>query len=176
LNPGWEGNTCVKWLRRLELISQPNMSRDETSKYTDPLPNESARQFSFVMDAKSTITYPTHPVQLPAPGWLEIRGLAWSGRGRIAAVDVSTDGGRSWIAAKLQEPVLDKAVTRFTQSWQWTGDKATLLSRAVDATGYVQPSLAEFRAGRGAGTDYHYNHLRAWTVEPDGRVSYEVAP
>lgn len=175
-NPGWEGNTSVKWLRRLELIAQPNMSRDETSKYTDPLPNESARQFSFVMDAKSTITYPTHPVQLSAPGWLEIRGLAWSGRGRIAAVDVSTDAGRSWIAAKLQEPVLDKAVTRFTHSWQWTGDKATLLSRAVDATGYVQPSLAEFRAGRGAGTDYHYNHVRAWTIEPDGRVVYEVAP
>ncbi len=176
LNPGWEGNTSVKWLRRLELIAQPNMSRDETSKYTDPLPNESARQFSFVMDAKSTITYPTHPVQLPAPGWLEIRGLAWSGRGRIAAVDVSTDGGRSWIAAMLQEPVLDKAVARFTHSWQWTGGRATLLSRAVDATGYVQPTLAEFRAGRGAGTDYHYNHLRAWTVEPDGRVVYEVAP
>lgn len=175
-NPGWEGNTCVKWLRRLELIAQPNMSRDETSKYTDPLPNDSTRQFSFVMDAKSTITYPTHPVQLPAPGWIEIRGLAWSGRAPIAAVDVSTDGGRSWIAAKLQEPVLDKAVTRFTHSWQWTGAKATLLSRAVDATGYVQPTLAEFRAGRGAGTDYHYNHLRAWTVEADGRVVYEVAP
>lgn len=175
-NPGWEGNTSVKWLRRLELIAQPNMSRDETSKYTDPLPNDSARQFSFIMDAKSTITYPTHPVQLRSPGWLEIRGMAWSGRGRIAAVDVSTDGGRSWTAAALHEPVLDKAVTCFTHSWQWTGGRATLLSRAVDVTGYVQPTLAEFRAGRGVGTDYHYNHLRAWTVEPDGRVVYEVAP
>ena len=46
-------NTCIKWLRRLKLIDQPNMSRDETSKYTDPLPNGTARQFSFVMDAKS---------------------------------------------------------------------------------------------------------------------------
>ncbi|MGQ0641311.1 MAG: sulfite dehydrogenase [Gemmatimonadaceae bacterium] len=177
-NPGWEGNTCVKWLRRLELIAQPNMSRDETSKYTDPLPNESARQFSFVMDAKSTITYPTFPVQLATPGWIEIRGLAWSGRGRgrITAVDVSTDGGRSWVAAALQEPVLDKALVRFTQSWRWNGERATIVSRAVDDTGYVQPTVTEYRQRRGSGTNYHYNHLRSWTVNPDGRVVYEVAP
>jgi sulfane dehydrogenase subunit SoxC len=172
LNPGWEGNTCVKWLRRLELISQPNMSRDETSKYTDPLPNDTARQFSFVMDAKSTITYPTFPVQLPRPGWIEIRGLAWSGRARISAVDVSTDGGRSWVAASLQEPVRDHALVRFTHSWRWTGEPATLVSRAVDASGYVQPTVAEFRERRGMGTNYHYNHLRAWNVAADGRVSY----
>ena len=176
LNPGWEGNTCVKWLRRLELISQPNMSRDETSKYTDPLPNDTSRQFSFVMDAKSTITYPTYPVQLTRRGWIEIRGLAWSGRGRIAAVDVSTDGGRTWTAAKLQEPVLDKALVRFTHSFQWNGERTTIVSRAVDATGYVQPTLAEYRQVRGSGTNYHYNHLRAWTVEADGRVVYEAAP
>jgi sulfane dehydrogenase subunit SoxC len=174
LNPGWEGNTCVKWLRRLELISQPNMSRDETSKYTDPLPNDTARQFSFTMDAKSTITYPTFPVQLAGAGWIEIRGLAWSGRGKITAVDVSTDGGRSWMAATLQEPVLDKALVRFTHSWRWNGEKTTILSRAVDATGYVQPTLAEYRERRGAGTNYHYNHLRAWTLNPDGSVVYEV--
>ncbi len=176
LNPGWEGNTCVKWLRRLELISQPNMSRDETSKYSDPLPNDTARQFSFVMDAKSTITYPTYPVQLTRRGWIEIRGLAWSGRARITAVDVSTDGGRTWTAAKLQEPVLDKALVRFTHSFQWNGERSTILSRAVDATGYVQPTLAEFRRVRGSGTNYHYNHLRAWTVQADGRVVYEAAP
>jgi sulfane dehydrogenase subunit SoxC len=175
-NPGWEGNTCVKWLRRLELISQPNMSRDETSKYTDPLPNDSARQFSFVMDAKSTITYPTYPVQLTRRGWIEMRGLAWSGRGRITGVDVSTDGGRTWTAAKLQEPILDKALVGFTHAFQWNGDRMTLVSRAVDATGYVQPTLAEYRQVRGAGTNYHYNHLRSWTIEPDGRVLYEVSP
>ncbi len=176
LNPGWEGNTCVKWLRRLELISQPNMSRDETSKYTDPLPNDTTRQFSFIMDAKSTITYPTYPVQLTRRGWIEIRGLAWSGRGRITAVDVSTDGGRTWTAARLQEPVLDKALVRFTHSFQWNGERTTIVSRAVDATGYVQPTLAEYRRVRGSGTNYHYNHLRAWTVEADGRVVYEAAP
>ncbi|MGH7713680.1 MAG: sulfite dehydrogenase, partial [Gemmatimonadaceae bacterium] len=121
-------------------------------------------------------TYPTYPVQLAAPGWIEIRGLAWSGRGRITAVDVSTDGGRSWVAATLQEPVLEKALVRFTHGWRWNGQAATLMSRAVDATGYVQPTLAEYRAARGPGTNYHYNHIRAWTVTADGRVVFETAP
>jgi sulfane dehydrogenase subunit SoxC len=172
--PGYEANTCIKWLRRIELIDEPNMSRDETSKYTDPLPNGTARQFSFVMDAKSTITYPAFPARLDGPGWLPISGLAWSGRGRIARVDVSTDGGRSWTVAELQEPVLPMAHTRFRLMWKWDGRAATLMSRAVDETGYVQPTLAVFEAGRGRGTDFHFNHIRAWTVQPDGRVFYEA--
>ena len=172
--PGYEANTCVKWLRRIKLIDQPNMSRDETSKYTDPLPNGTARQFSFVMDAKSVITHPAYPARLAGPGWVQISGLAWSGRGKIARVDVSTDGGRTWTAAELQEPVLSRAHTRFRLMWEWNGRPATLLSRAVDETGYAQPTLATFAAGRGKGTDFHFNHVRGWAVQPDGRVLYEV--
>ena len=112
LLPGWEGNANVKWLRRLELIAQPNMSRDETSKYTDPLPNGTARQFSFVMDVKSIITRPSHPARLERDGWAQISGIAWSGRGKIAKVEVSTDAGVTWAAAELQEPVLSKAARK----------------------------------------------------------------
>jgi sulfane dehydrogenase subunit SoxC len=174
LLPGWEGNTCVKWLRRLELIAQPNMSRDETSRYTDPLPNDTARRFSFVMDVKSTLTRPTYPAALGEPGWTELSGLAWSGRGRIVRVDVSTDGGRRWEPAELHGPVLERAHVRFTRMWKWEGRRAVLMSRAMDETGATQPALAEFRARRGAGTDYHFNYIRAWVVEPDGRVYYGV--
>ena len=116
------------------------------------------------------------PARLAAPGWVQIAGIAWSGRGKIARVDVSTDGGRTWTAAELQEPVLPKAHTRFRLMWEWTGAPATLLSRAVDETGYVQPTLATFEAGRGKGTDFHFNHLRGWAVQRDGRVLYDVPP
>jgi sulfane dehydrogenase subunit SoxC len=174
LLPGWEGNTCIKWIRRLELIAEPNMSRDETSRYTDPLPNDTARRFSFVMDVKSTLTRPTHPGALAGPGWTELSGIAWSGRGRIAQVDVSVDGGRSWEPAELQPPVLDKAHVRFTRMWKWDGRAAVLMTRATDETGASQPTLAEFRARRGQGTDYHFNYIRAWVVEPGGRVYYGV--
>ncbi|MEO7713855.1 MAG: sulfite dehydrogenase [Gemmatimonadaceae bacterium] len=174
LLPGWEANMCIKWLRRIEAIAQPNMSRDETSKYTDPLPNGTARQFSFVMDVKSIITSPAFPLRLVEKGWLPITGLAWTGRGKVARVDVSTDGGKSWTEAELQGPVHSKAHTRFQHMWEWDGGPATLMSRAVDETGAVQPTLAEFRAKRGPGTDFHFNHVRAWMVQPDGRVLYGV--
>jgi sulfane dehydrogenase subunit SoxC len=174
LLPGWEGNACIKWIRRLEVIAQPNMSRDETSRYTDPLPNDTARRFSFVMDVKSTLTRPTFPSVLDGPGWTEVSGLAWSGRGKITGVDVSTDGGATWSPAELQPPVLDKAHVRFNHMWKWDGRRAALMSRAVDETGAAQPTLAEFRSRRGAGTDYHFNYIRAWVVERDGRVFYGV--
>ena len=174
LLPGWEGNMNVKWLRRLKLIAQPNMSRDETSKYTDPLPNGTARQFSFVMDVKSLITHPAHPVRLDRDQWVQIAGIAWSGRGKIARVEVSTDGGTTWAAADLQEPVLPKAHTRFTRMWRWSGGPATLLSRATDESGATQPTLATFREKRGQGTDYHFNHIRGWVVEQDGLVVYQA--
>lgn len=174
LLPGWEGNANIKWLRRLELIAQPNMSRDETSKYTDPLPNGTARQFSFVMDVKSIITQPAYPVRLGRDGWVQIWGIAWSGRGKITRVEVSTDGGATWVPAELQEPILSKAHTRFSHMWRWTGGAATLLSRATDETGATQPTLAEFREKRGPGTDYHFNFIRGWVVERDGSVVYQA--
>ena len=169
--PGWEANTSIKWLRRIEVTDQPNMSKDETSRYTDPLPNGTARQFSFVMDAKSIITAPAYPARL-VPGWHEISGLAWTGRGRIARVEVSADGGRTWADAHLQSPVLPKAHTRFRFMWQWRGGDATLMSRATDETGYTQPTRAAFEAARGRGTDYHFNHARSWHVRRDGQVVF----
>ena len=172
--PGWEANTCIKWLRRIEAVDGPRMFKDETSRYTDPLPDGTARQFSFVMDAKSIITHPAYPDRIAAPGWTEIRGLAWSGRGRIERVDVSTDGGRTWTAAELQEPVLSRAHTRFRLPWKWDGRAAVLASRAVDETGGTQPTVAEFRRVRGAGTDFHFNAIRSWSVEPGGGVFFVV--
>jgi sulfane dehydrogenase subunit SoxC len=172
LLPGWEGNSNVKWLRRIKLGDQPFMTREETSKYTDALRGEKARQFSFVMDAKSIITYPAYPTVLGDHGWWEIRGIAWSGRGRIAMVEVSTDGGTTWSKAELEDPILAKAHTRFRSLWNWNGVRATLMSRATDETGYVQPTLAMLRGVRGPGTNYHINNIRAWDVDESGHVTF----
>lgn len=174
LLPGWEGNTNVKWLRRLKLGTEPFMTRWETSKYTDPLPGGKVRMFSFEMDAKSLITSPAYPERLTGPGWWPISGLAWSGRGRITRVDVSTDGGKNWIDAELLTSLGPKALVRFQRMWQWTGNESLLMSRAVDETGYVQPTMAQLRAVRGPGTDYHFNSIRGWRVAPDGAVSFEA--
>ena len=172
LLPGWEGNASVKWLRRIEVSDRPTMTRDETSRYTDPLKDGTARQFSFVMDAKSIITFPSYPYILPERGWWEIEGLAWSGRGRVARVEVSTDGGRSWTPAALEPPVLPKSTVRFRHLWNWDGRETVVLSRATDETGYVQPTVQQLWDARGERTSYHHNHQRAWKVAADGAVTF----
>ncbi len=172
LLPGWEGNTCVKWIRRIELSDQPFMTREETSKYTYPV-NDKIRQFSFVMDARSIITFPSFPQKVER-GWIEIRGIAWTGRGKITRVEISTDAGKNWQPAKLQEPVLDKAHTYFRYLWQWNGEETEIMSRAVDETGYIQPTLKQLTQVRGADLGgYHLNPITAWQIKRDGRVLFQ---
>ena len=173
LLPGWEGNACVKWLRRMELADEPFMTREETSKYTDPLADGTARQFSLVMDARSVITSPSYPDTLQK-GWVEIRGIAWSGRGLIRRVEISTDGGRTWKPAALQQPVLPKAHTRFRFPWEWDGRPVEIVSRAVDETGYVQPEWSALQHVRGRRTRYHLNPVTGWTIAADGRVRFGI--
>lgn len=171
LLPGYEGNTNVKWLRRLKFGDQPFQTREETSKYSDLMPDGRARQFTFVMEAKSVITRPAGGGHLRNTGFYEISGLAWSGRGRIRRVDVSADGGASWRQAALQEPVLPKCLTRFRLPWTWQGGPAVLQSRAVDETGYVQPTRAQLTDVRGVNSFYHFNGIQSWRVAPDGVVT-----
>jgi len=176
LVPGFEGNMNVKWLRRLKVGDQPFETREETSKYTDLMPDGTARQFTFLMEAKSVITHPSGGQQLKGgPGFYEISGLAWSGHGRIRRVDVSTDGGRNWREAQLQQPILSKALTRFRASWQWDGSPALLQSRAMDETGYVQPRHDAIVNARGVNSFYHYNAIQTWRVDINGEVSIHVA-
>jgi sulfane dehydrogenase subunit SoxC len=169
--PGWEGNISVKWLRRIEAVAEPYMVRDETSHYTDLMPDGTARIFTFAMEAKSVITRPSGGQKVNGPGFVEISGLAWSGRGRIERVEVSTDGGSSWRDAALGEPRLPIAFTRFRLPWRWEGGEAVLLSRCTDESGYVQPTREELVAVRGMNSQYHCNAIKSWKVAADGSVS-----
>ena len=171
LNPGWEGNTSIKWLRRLEVGDQPWYHREETSKYTDLMPDGRARKFTFVQETNSVITSPCPEKPLVKPGFVEIEGLAWSGRGKIKHVDISFDGGVSWVPAKLKGLVLDKALTRFSLVTKWTGQPWLLQSRSVDETGYVQPTLSQLREVRGGNSIYHKNSIHTWKVAPTGEVT-----
>ncbi len=174
LLPGFEGNMNVKWLRRLHVTAEPAESREETSKYTDLLPDGSARQFTFIMEAKSIITRPSG-TQTISEGSNEITGIAWSGRGKIAHVDVSVDGGRTWQEAALQEPVLNKALTRFRLPWTWDGTPTLIMSRATDETGYVQPMFEQLTAVRGVNSFYHNNTIIPWQISATGEVSNAYA-
>ncbi len=169
--PGFEGNVSVKWLHRLEVTDQPAYTKDESGLYTQVLANGQIERFAFHMDVKSVITHPSGRQTMPEPrGFYEIAGLAWSGHGRIAKVEVSTDGGTTWAPALLHGQVLDRAFTRFTLPWQWDGKKATLMSRATDDLGRIQPTRADWKRKYAMQSFHHYNALQAWRVGSDGRV------
>jgi sulfane dehydrogenase subunit SoxC len=171
LLPGWEGNMNVKWLRRIKLVTEPVMTKDETSKYTILLKDEKAWQFVFPMEVKSFIARPSPGIALKGSGFYEISGLAWSGNGSIRQVDVSADGGQSWAPAALQGPILTKAPVRFRAAWQWNGGPAVLQSRATDDTGMVQPTRAQFAAERGLRGVYHYNAIASWRIDEKGEAT-----
>jgi sulfane dehydrogenase subunit SoxC len=168
--PGWEGNLWVKWLRRIEVGDQPWQTREETSKYTDLLADGHSRRFTFFMDAKSVVTSPSPQAPFRFKGHNVLSGLAWSGRGTIARVDVSLDGGRNWRTARLDGPVLEASLTRFYVELDWRGQELLIQSRAMDSTGYVQPTKAELRQVRGVNSIYHNNGIQTWLVRSNGET------
>ncbi|MDU8929074.1 sulfite dehydrogenase [Alisedimentitalea sp. MJ-SS2] len=169
--PGWEGNLWVKWIRRMEVMDQPVQSREETSKYTDTLEDGTSRKWTWVMDAKSVVTSPSPQAPIKhGHGPLVITGLAWSGRGKITRVDISKDGGMTWETARLAAEGQDKALTRFYLDTEWTGEEMFLQSRALDETGYVQPTKAALREVRGENSIYHNNCIQTWYVNANGEA------
>jgi sulfane dehydrogenase subunit SoxC len=184
LLPGYEGNMNVKWLRRIKLVEQPVMAINETKQYTILRPDGKAWQFYFPQEVKSFITHPSPGLNMKGSGYYEISGISFSGNGRIAKVEVSADGGKSWARTALQEPVLSKAFTRFRTPWTWDGRPVVLQSRATDEAGNVQPSREAFIAERGpprgtpnvmAFTMEHCNAITSWGVNASGEVNHVYA-
>jgi sulfane dehydrogenase subunit SoxC len=169
--PGLQGVSWVKYLRRIEVGDQPYGTKDETLHYVDLMPGGLHRQYTSVQECKSVVTTPSGGQVLLAKGFYTITGLAWSGRGRVKRVDVSVDGGRNWRTARLETPVLSKCLTRFNLDWAWDGKPALIQSRAIDETGYVQPTYRQLRAVRGTRSIYHNNAVQTWHVQDSGEVT-----
>lgn len=172
--PGFEGNLNIKWLRRLKFGDQPWMTRWETARYTQLLANGKARQFQLRMETNSVITQPSGMMEI-RPGYNRITGLAWRGHGKIAKVEVSTDGAKSWKQAQLNYPVLPKAQTRFQMEWTWDGKPTKIVSRSTDDKGNVQPDRQSFIAAMGTNALFHYNAQQTWSIDEGGRVRNALA-
>lgn len=173
--PGLEGNTHIKWLRRLKVSDGPFMTREETSRYTDLMPDGRAKMFSLVMHPKSVITFPSGEMRLSRPGDYQVKGLAWSGKGRITLVEVSFDGGRTWAAAKIDTPADTMCPVRFSIMWRWDGNGAILQSRCLDDTGEVQPTREALTETVGFNSVYHNNAIHQWFVSKTGAVTHVAA-
>jgi len=141
--PGVQGVSWVKYLRRVDTNLQ---------------------------EVNSVVTTPSGGQVLLDKGFYNITGLAWSGKGKIKRVDVSTDGGRNWRQARLETPVLSKALSRFNIDWVWDGKPAIIQSRAQDDTGHLQPTYQQLRSVRGTRSIYHNNAIQSWLVQENGEV------
>lgn len=169
--PGVQGVSWVKWLRRIEVGDQPYATKDEAIHYIDLMPDGLHRQYTSIQECKSVITTPSGGQRLLEKGFYNVSGIAWSGRGKITRVDVSSDGGLNWRQARIEGPVQNKALTRFNINWVWDGKEAMLQSRAIDETGYVQPTYGQLRAVRGTKSVYHNNAIQTWKADQSGEVS-----
>jgi len=134
--PGYYGTNAVKWLWRIELADRRPDGPFTTVFYNDPAPGGGTRP---VWEAP-----PEALIVAPAPGAalgsgaVEIWGRAWAAAG-IERVEVSADGGASWAPADVG-PRVDWSWQRFALKWTPPGPGAyTLVPRAVDAAGAVQP-------------------------------------
>src|SRR5260370_4371669 len=113
------------------------------------------------MGVKSVITRPSPGLTMRAPGLYEVSGIAWSGSGTIAKVEVSADGGQTWAEATLSAPVLPRTLTRFRTSWKWNGGPAIVKSRATDSMGEMQPTRDKLVAEHGTNDGFNDNATQA---------------
>ena len=182
--PGFEGIYQVKWLRRIKVVDQPYLTFQESSRFLHGDPKTQLDSYEF--GPKSVITQPSGTHRLPGRGSYVISGLAWSGAGVVRKVDVSTDGGKTYVAAKLADTPLSKAFTRFYLPWTWDGEEAVLQSRCIDEKDQVQPSEEEFakywgftrqQLYRASNTTVgHCNWIQAWKVNRNGDVTNGLPP
>jgi len=174
LLPGWEGNLCVKWVKRLEFADEPFYAKEETAKYSALKPSGKAIQHFYPLEVNSVITSPC-----PEKPWrdlkkgdlVEIEGLAWSGQGTVKGVDISFDGGNNWVKASLKGLVLPRAWTRFSYIYKWDGKPIILASRAYDDAGGIQPTIDQEVATMGVESVYHRNAIQTWQVTAKGEVN-----
>jgi DMSO/TMAO reductase YedYZ molybdopterin-dependent catalytic subunit len=138
--PGWSGNWSVKWLQTLQVRRDmpPLYYQTEYFVYGDEDDDNDEREMITTMGVRCVILDPRHGDAI-APGERATRGLAWSGGGRIERVEVSVDGGEHWDDAHLEEPRERWLWVRWSHRWQAEAGACTLMARATDEQGRVQP-------------------------------------
>ena len=172
--PGLEGVANVKWLGRLHLADRPAMSRFDTVAYAELHADARLHRFTRRIGVKSVLCRPTTGDAI-ARGRARATGLAWSGAGPVARVEYSLDGGGRWREARLEGVAGDRALVRFRFEFDFVGRGLSILTRATDAGGAVQPGRAAFLAERGRHAGHHFEAITGVAVEPDGRVRHAYA-
>ncbi|OFW28047.1 MAG: hypothetical protein A3J28_02160 [Acidobacteria bacterium RIFCSPLOWO2_12_FULL_60_22] len=178
LLPGFCGTMNIKRLRRIKITDELTLFH---RMYNEQFPDNKMTWFRFEMPPKSCILHPSGGQQLTRRGFYEIRGIAWSGGGKITKVEVTVDGGKTWKDAEVQGPVHSKAHTRFVFPWSWNGEEVIIASRCTDERGSTQPTTAEFARFKGVDVDTlkargsnRINITQPWKIDREGRITNAV--
>ncbi|MDP9358026.1 MAG: sulfite oxidase [Chloroflexota bacterium] len=170
LVPGWGGIASIKWLVGLEVIDRPFDGPWNTDSYVFYDADGTALGPVREMDVKSIIVAPGTETRLAA-GRQTIVGYAWSGWGRIARVEVSTDGGATYEEARIVRADGPRSWVRFEHPWTAAPGQARLRSRATDEAGNTQPETIPWNA-RGYGM-HAVQEISVSVVEPD--LEHEIS-
>jgi DMSO/TMAO reductase YedYZ molybdopterin-dependent catalytic subunit len=147
--PGWYGVASVKWLTRIDAVTNPFDGYYQTAKYTIKHRTGGGVRTDIVgpMPVKSEIIRPIDGSVLGI-GANRLFGMAWAGEQAVAAVEVSLDAGQSWQRANLQGPRAPYSWTAWEYLWESAvPGEYTLLARAVSGDGHVQPMDHDFDRG-----------------------------
>lgn len=147
--PGWYGVASVKWLTRIEAVSQPFEGYFQTVKYTIGRSTGRGMLVESVgpMPVKSEIIRPADHSSLGV-GANRVFGMAWAGEQAVAGVEVTTDGGETWRRAELNGPRAAYSWTLWEYLWDVSepGDYE-ILARAVSEDGTIQPAQHDENRG-----------------------------
>ena len=176
--PGFQGTMNIKRLRRIKVTDELTLFH---RMYAEVNPEKKITWFRMEMPPQSCILRPSGGQRLTRQGFHEIRGIAWSGGGKITKVEVTVDGGQSWKEATVQGPVHSKAHTRFTFPWTWDGDEAIIAARCTDERGSTQPSTPEAAKMRNmdlatfkSSIMQRNNIPQPWKIDRDGKVTNAI--
>jgi DMSO/TMAO reductase YedYZ molybdopterin-dependent catalytic subunit len=142
LVPGWYGMTSVKWLRRIEALTQPFEGYQQAVAYffqkddDDPGTPVTRMMPRALMIPPGITEYPARRRFL-TPGPVMVRGRAWSGRAPVARVEFGVDG--SWQDAALEPAGGPFAWRGWSFAWNATPGEHDLSCRAFDEAGNEQP-------------------------------------
>ena len=149
LVPGWYGMTSVKWLTRIEAVTEPFDGYQQAVAYRmqqDPDedgPRVERMEPRALMIPPGITDYPARRRVIEA-GPVLVRGRAWSGRAAVERVEVGVDG--TWSDATLEDPLGEFAWRGWSYAWDATPGEHALACRARDAGGRTQPDEQPWNA------------------------------
>ena len=162
--PGWYAMASVKWLQRIIVADRPFTGYYQTIDYAYWERREAIAELTPLtkMQVKAQISKPSQDEIIPANSLVCVQGVAWTSDGKIAKVELSTDGGSTWSEAKLLGEPKPNAWQLWEFNWQTpaAAGKQTLIARATDSFGRTQPSQRDRDHG-----NYMINHLLPIAVE-----------